>query len=88
MEGSFVYCTCTGSDFSCLQIPMSYTIKGIKLNLTKRNYIRRAHRMNIAVQFWTINDENDMRFLFERGVDAIMTDDPQLLRRVLEEYRN
>ena len=44
--------------------------------------------MNIAVQFWTINDENDMRFLIERGVDAIMTDDPQLLRRVLEEYRN
>lgn len=78
----------SGSDFSCLQIPMSYTIKGIKLNLTKRNYIRRAHRMNIAVQFWTINDENDMRFLIERGVDAIMTDDPQLLRRVLEEYRN
>lgn len=67
---------------------MAYTIKGIKLNLTKRNYIRRAHRMNIAVQFWTINDENDMRFLIERGVDAIMTDDPQLLRRVLEEYRN
>ena len=27
------------------------------------------------------------RFLIERGVDAIMTDDPQLLRKVLEEYR-
>ena len=29
-----------------------------------------------------------MRFLIERDVDAIMTDDPQLLKRVLEEYRH
>ena len=78
----------SGSDFSCLQIPMSYTIKGIKLDLTKRNYIKRSHRMNIAVQFWTINDADDMRFLIERDVDAIMTDDPELLSRVLEEYQN
>ena len=39
------------------------------------------------MQFWTINDADDMRFLIERGVDAIMTDDPQLLKLVLEEYR-
>ena len=43
--------------------------------------------MNIAVQFWTINDADDMRFLIERGVDAIMTDDPLLLKQVLDEYR-
>ncbi len=77
----------SGADFTCLQIPMSYTIKGVKLDLTRRTYIERAHRRSIAVQFWTINDADDMRFLIERGVDAIMTDDPQLLRSVLEEYK-
>ena len=77
----------SGADFSCLQIPMEYTIKGIKLDLTWRTYIERAHRRNIAVQFWTINDADEMRFLIERGVDAIMTDDPQLLKKVLEEYK-
>ena len=77
----------SGADFTCLQIPMSYTIKGIKLDLTPKTYIERAHRRNIAVQFWTINDADDMRFLIERDVDAIMTDDPKLLKQVLSEYR-
>ena len=78
----------SGTDFTCLQIPMSYTIKGIKLDLTPETYIKRAHRMGIAVQFWTINDAEDMRFLIERGVDAIMTDDPKLLKQVLSEYEH
>ena len=75
------------TDFACLQIPMSYTLKGVRLDLTRQSYIDRAHRENIAVQYWTINDEDDMRFLIEHGADAIMTDDPQLLARVLEDYR-
>ncbi len=75
------------TDFACLQIPMSYTLKGVHLDLTRQSYIDRAHRKNIAVQYWTINDEDDMRFLIEHGADAIMTDDPQLLARVLEDYR-
>ena len=76
------------TDFACLQIPMSYTLQGVHLDLTRQSYIDRAHRKNIAVQYWTINDEDDMRFLIEHGADAIMTDDPQLLHRVLEDYRS
>ena len=75
------------ADFSCLQIPMSYNIKGIELDLTRKTIIDRAHRSGIAVQFWTINEEEDMRALIELGADAIMTDDPQLLKRVLDSYR-
>ena len=75
-------------DYCCLQIPMNYEIRGIDIDLTWRTYIDRAHRRNIAVQYWTINDPDDMRFLIERDVDAIMTDDPLLLKQVLEEYRS
>ena len=75
------------ADFSCLQIPMSYNIKGIELDLTRKTIIDRAHRRGIAVLFWTINEEEDMRALIELGADAIMTDDPQLLKRVLDSYR-
>ena len=75
------------ADFSCLQIPMSYNIKGIELDLTRKTIIDRAHRRGIAVQFWTINEEEDMRALIDLGADAIMTDDPQLLKRVLDSYR-
>ena len=49
--------------------------------------IYRAHRRNIAVQFWTINDAEEMRRLIELGVDCIMTEDPVLLNQILNEYR-
>ncbi len=74
-------------DFTCLQIPVAYDIKGVNLVLTKRSIIDRAHRRGIAVQYWTINDADEMRMLIELGADAIMTDDPLLLKSVLEEYR-
>jgi glycerophosphoryl diester phosphodiesterase len=74
------------SDFACLQIPTSYDL-GITINLDKSTYIDRAHRRNIAVQYWTINDAETMRELIELGCDCIMTDDPELLQSVLEEYR-
>ncbi len=74
------------SDFACLQIPMDYDL-GIELKLDKKTIIKRAHRRNIAVQYWTINDPDEMRRLIELGCDCIMTDDPILLKSVLEEYK-
>ena len=73
------------SDFACLQIPMSYDV-GIELPLVSQSLIDRAHRRNIAVQYWTINDADEMRQLIEMGVDCIMTDDPILMKEVLAEY--
>ena len=73
-------------DFACLQIPTSYDV-GLTIHLDKSTYIKRAHRRNIAVQYWTINDEGTMRALIELGCDCIMTDNPALLQEVLAEYR-
>ena len=70
-------------DFACLQLPTSYDL-GINLQLDNRLLIRRAHRRNAVVQYWTINEEEEMRHLIDLGCDAIITDDPQLLSRVLE----
>ncbi|MBE5956389.1 MAG: hypothetical protein E7253_08045 [Lachnospiraceae bacterium] len=74
------------SDFACLQIPTSYDL-GIEIALNKETLIKRAHRRNIAVQYWTINDPDEMRELIELGCDCIMTDNPVLLKSVLDEYR-
>ncbi|MBQ9116984.1 MAG: hypothetical protein IJY04_08160 [Clostridia bacterium] len=74
------------SDFACLQIPTSYDL-GITLNLDKKTYINRAHRRNTAVQYWPIKDAETRRELIELGCDCIMTDDPELLADVLDEYR-
>ncbi len=75
------------SDFACLQIPVGYELKGIEIGLVNQGLIDRAHRRNIAVQYWTINDPDEMRMLIELGCDAIMTDDPVLLKQILEEYK-
>ncbi|HPN60500.1 MAG TPA: glycerophosphodiester phosphodiesterase family protein [Bacilli bacterium] len=78
------------SNFVCLQIPTSRKAFNINIKLDKKTYINRAHRRNISVQYWTINDEATMRHLIELGVDVIMTDDPELLYHVLKDmgYRD
>lgn len=47
-------------------------------------YVDREHARSRKVNVWTVNDEADIRKVFEDGVDGIITDNPQLARRVLE----
>lgn len=44
-----------------------------------------AHRWNLPVHVWTIDEEEDMRRLLSWGVDGIQTDRPDRLARVLHE---
>lgn len=59
---------------------------GIKL--AKRGLINRAHKHNIAVHFWTVNDPDEMTYLIEIGADGIMTDYPHRLKNVYDGYFN
>ncbi len=45
--------------------------------------VRRAHALDIRVAVWTVNDQPTMGHLLDAGVDAIITDHPDLLREVL-----
>ncbi len=73
--------------YSVLQLPTSFTLPVIDdLDLATRLLISTAHRHNMAVHYWTINDEETMRMLIELGADGIITDYPELLLEVLEEY--
>jgi glycerophosphoryl diester phosphodiesterase len=65
--------------FQALQPPEKY--KGIPI-VTPR-LVRAAHRQNLRVDVWTIDDEADMRRLLSYGVDGVMTDRPDVLARVL-----
>ena len=71
--------------FTCLQIPLQYNFKGVTVKLDKETYIKRAHRRNISVQFWTISDKEEMRRLIEMGADVIMTDNPDVMYELLVE---
>lgn len=52
-------------------------------NIVNQRMVRDAHRHNMAIIYWTVNEENDMRRLIELGVDGIITDRPDLLKAVL-----
>lgn len=47
--------------------------------------IRRAHRHGLQVHVWTINEAAEMTRLLDLGVDGIVTDRADLLKRVLQE---
>jgi len=64
-----------------LQVPERH--KGIRI-LTPR-FIREAHRRNIPVHVWTVDDPGDMKRLLAWGVDGIQTDRPDILASVLTE---
>lgn len=48
-------------------------------------FVTSAHEAGVAVHVWTINDEQEMARLVDLGVDAIITDTPSVLARLLEE---
>ncbi len=45
--------------------------------------VTEAHRRGLAVAVWTVNDEDAIAQLADIGVDAIVTDVPDVARRVL-----
>ena len=47
--------------------------------------VRSVHRAGKEIHAWTVNDRQRMSALVDLGVDNILTDDPELLRAVLDE---
>lgn len=53
------------------------------VHVLTRDFVEAAHARNLRVHAWTVNAEQDMRRLFDLGVDGIMTDYPDRLLKVL-----
>ncbi len=69
------------------QVPVRYgAASGLKgVTVVTERFVRNAHRRNVAVHVWTIDDADEMHRLLDLGVDGIMTDRPAILRDVLIE---
>ena len=71
------------TDGMCVfQIPM----EEMGFDLATKGLVKTAHRHNLAVHYWTINDKEDMKHLIEIEADGIMTDYPHRLKEVYDEY--
>ena len=65
--------------FDVIQVPPDKYI----VNLGTSKLVNYAHKNNIAVQYWTINDAEKMKFLQSIGADGIITDIPDTAYEVL-----
>lgn len=48
------------------------------------DWVREAHDLGMAVNAWTVNAPEDIRRMLDLGVDCITTNDPLLVRSLLE----
>lgn len=65
--------------FKALQIPANQFV----IRLGNAKLVNYAHKNDIAVQYWTINEAEDIRMLQNIGADCVMSDDPALAYRVI-----
>jgi len=67
------------SEASALQLPR----RARGLRVVTRRLIDVAHTRGLQVHVWTVNDPHEMEELLDLGVDAIITDRPDLLKETL-----
>jgi glycerophosphoryl diester phosphodiesterase len=65
----------------CTQVP----VRQGRLPLVDRRFLATAHRRQVGVHVWTVNDRQTMEWLLDLGVDAILSDTPTLLKQVFTE---
>lgn len=61
------------------QVPVSFS----RVKIVTPAFLATAHGAGVEVHVWTIDDPAEMRRLLDLGVDGLMTDRPDLLRRAL-----
>ncbi|MFW9997958.1 MAG: glycerophosphodiester phosphodiesterase [Candidatus Odinarchaeota archaeon] len=71
------------SKFDGFQVPVRYG----EFEIVTPGFVRAAHRKNLKVMVWTINDREEMVRLLKMGVDGLFTDDPALMIKVIEEEK-
>jgi glycerophosphoryl diester phosphodiesterase len=62
------------------QVPVRYK----RVSIVTSRTVRAAHDHGIQVHVWTIDDPGEMDRLLDLGVDGIMTDQPSVLKAVLQ----
>lgn len=54
-------------------------------HLQDADYVKTAHEYGLETHVWTVNDEDYMRMCCQMGVEAIITNKPDVCRRIVTE---
>jgi len=65
--------------YKAFQVP----VKSGPLTVVSKKFVKKAHKFDLAVHVWTINDSTTMNYLIDLGIDGIFTDNPNLMKEVL-----
>ena len=77
--GSWVHRSGSFENIRAAQVPVSQG----PLTIVDRSFIQAAHNADIQVHVWTIDEPDEMVRLLDLGVDGIMTDKPETLKKIL-----
>ena len=58
-----------------------------RTHVVSRRFVEAAHRAGLGVQVWTVDREDDARRLLGWGVDALITDRPDLIVPLVQEVQ-
>lgn len=64
---------------AALQVPATVG----DIDVVTARFVEVAHSFDLAVHVWTVNDEEEMERLLDRGIDGLITDRPSVLRSVM-----
>ncbi len=70
--------------YEALHVPYGESAFNGLINIGSRQVINYAHKNNIAVQFWTIDNPEEVAYLAKNGADCVMTDYPDMANEVLK----
>jgi glycerophosphoryl diester phosphodiesterase len=70
-----------GFTAACVQVP----VRQGRIPLVTPRFVAAAHARDLPVHVWTVNDAAEMHRLLDMGVDGIMTDRTDVLKKVLTE---
>lgn len=59
----------------------------VKYSYIDQEYVKNAHRLGKAVHAWTLNGPWGIRRMHYYGVDNIITDDPSMARKTIENFQ-
>ena len=77
--GSWVHRSGSFENIRAAQVPVSQG----PLTIVDKSFIQAAHNADIQVHVWTIDEPDEMIRLLDLGVDGIMTDKPETLKKIL-----
>ena len=70
---------------SVFQIPLTHRVGPATVTVLTADRVRAIHEVGRKVHVWTIDDPDEMHRLIDWGVDGIVSDRPDLLKRVLSD---